>query len=116
MLGLHDDGGVGGGDVVDENRTNNAINGETGGGGGRRGMNENSGGGGKRTTTTLAEEMMIDTEAAVMANFEFLASEVRFFNLLSTNYLMISYTVQHEFRFLNFNFRFYDAELLISSN
>ncbi len=42
-------------------------------------MNENSGGGGKRTTTTLAEEMMIDTEAAVMANFEFLASEVRFF-------------------------------------
>lgn len=78
LLGLHDAGGVGGGDVVDENRTNNAINGETGGGGGRRGiMNENSGGGGKRTTTTLAEEMMIDTEAAVMANFEFLASEVR---------------------------------------
>jgi hypothetical protein len=26
--------------------------------------------------TTLAEEMMIDTEAAVMANFDFLSSEV----------------------------------------
>ena len=90
---------------MDENRTNNAINGETGGGGGRRGMNENSGGGGKRTTTTLAEEMMIDTEAAVMANFEFLASEVRFFNLLSTNYLTISYTVQHvEISFFKFQF------------
>ena len=38
-------------------------------------------GGGKRSvpnSSALAEEMMIDTEAAVMANFDFLSSEVRF--------------------------------------
>jgi hypothetical protein len=45
----------------------------------RPGVGDANSGGGKRigVTTTLAEEMMIDTEAAVMANFEFLASEVR---------------------------------------
>lgn len=70
--------------MVDENRTNNAINGESGGGVRRLANENNSSGGGKRGggPTTLAEEMMIDTEAAVMANFEFLASEVIFFFLI----------------------------------
>jgi len=52
-------------------RTNTAINGEAGGRS-LRSNNENRRG----CTTTLAEEMMIDNEVAVMANFEFLASEV----------------------------------------
>ena len=45
---------------------------------GRRSIGE-GGSGGKRTapnSAALAEEMMIDTEAAVMANFDFLSSEV----------------------------------------
>ena len=69
MLGLHETGD-------DENRTNNAVNGESGVV--RRPPNVETNNSGKRmgVSTTLAEEMMIDTEAAVMANFEFLASEV----------------------------------------
>lgn len=68
LLGLHD-----GGDVTDENRTNTAINGETV----ARGVRANNDNASRRgVVTTLAEEMMIDNEAAVMANFEFLASEV----------------------------------------
>lgn len=50
---------------------------------GRRSMGDggSGSGGGKRSapnSSALAEEMMIDTEAAVMANFDFLSSEVRF--------------------------------------
>jgi hypothetical protein len=84
LLGLHDVAG----DVKDENnRTNNAMNGgeplnataTT-----RRpanatdNTNAGQGGGPNRrvVATTLGEEMMIDTEAAVMANFDFLSSEV----------------------------------------
>ena len=72
MLGLHEAGD-------EENRTNNAVNGESGVV--RRSGNADTNNSGKRigVTTTLAEEMMIDTEAAVMANFEFLASEVSCF-------------------------------------
>ena len=46
---------------------------------GRRSTGD-GGSGGKRAASNssgLAEEMMIDTEAAVMANFDFLSSEVR---------------------------------------
>lgn len=45
---------------------------------GRRSMGDGGSGGGKRSapnSSALAEEMMIDTEAAVMANFDFLSSE-----------------------------------------
>lgn len=72
LLGLHEAGD-------EENRTNNAVNGESGVV--RRSGNADTNNSGKRigVTTTLAEEMMIDTEAAVMANFEFLASEVSCF-------------------------------------
>lgn len=84
LLGLHDAGG----DAKDENnRTNNAINGgETAvnAATARRANNSSSGQDNTGQTsntrrgvaTTLAEEMMIDTEAAVMANFDFLSSEV----------------------------------------
>merc|ERR1711899_702567 len=94
LLGLHDVPGDGKDDV---NRPGNAINGGDGAlnsstrGGGRTGNvpdNSNAAanqtgsqqvGGSNRSrgvATTLAEEMMIDTEAAVMANFDFLSSEV----------------------------------------
>jgi len=94
LLGLHDVPGDGKDDV---NRPGNAINGGDGAlnsstrGGGRTGnVPDNSNattnqtgsqqvGGSNRSrgvATTLAEEMMIDTEAAVMANFDFLSSEV----------------------------------------
>ena len=54
--------------------TNNAVGNQTGSQPANRG---GSGGqGGRGVATTLAEEMMIDTEAAVMANFDFLSSEV----------------------------------------
>jgi len=95
LLGLHDVPGDGKDDV---NRlSGNAINGGDGAlnsstrGGVRTGNvpdNSNAAanqtgsqqvGGSNRSrgvATTLAEEMMIDTEAAVMANFDFLSSEV----------------------------------------
>lgn len=81
LLGLHD--------VGDEKdgRSNNGINGSeplTGSASRRSGNNDNSsasssGGQGSNrrgVATTLAEEMMIDTEDAVLANFDFLSSEV----------------------------------------
>ena len=94
LLGLHDVPGDGKDDV---NRPGNAINGGDGAlnsssrDRGRTGNvpdNSNAAanqtgsqqvGGSNRSrgvATTLAEEMMIDTEAAVMANFDFLSSEV----------------------------------------
>ena len=75
--------GAGDGLVVnggDSSGTTNVVN----AGVGRRSMGDgggvSGGGSGKRTaanSSVLAEEMMIDTEAAVMANFDFLSSEVR---------------------------------------
>ena len=54
--------------------TNNAVGNQTGSQPANRGGG--GGQGGRGVATTLAEEMMIDTEAAVMANFDFLSSEV----------------------------------------
>ena len=79
LLGLQD------GDAKDENRTNNAINGEplntttARRAGSNVTDNTNAGQanrGGRGLATTLAEEMLMDSEAAVMANFEFLSQEV----------------------------------------
>lgn len=62
--------------------SNRAINGDA-----RRNTTDNSNSGGQQNrravATTLAQEMMIDTEEAVMANFDFLSSEVFkvYFNL-----------------------------------
>ena len=72
LLGLHDN--IGGGDANDDSNSNmsssNAINGDANACAGRYG------GDGTATRrggpTTLTEEMAIDTEAAVMANFDFL--------------------------------------------
>ena len=89
LLGLHDVPGDGKEDI---NRPGNSINGGDGAlnATSRRTGNvpdnsnaANQGPGGQQVgsnrrgvATTLAEEMMIDTEAAVMANFDFLSSEV----------------------------------------
>ena len=68
-------GGIMGGLVVNGGDTSGASV-------GRRSMGDGGSGGGsggKRNapnSSALAEEMMIDTEAAVMANFDFLSSEV----------------------------------------
>jgi len=63
---------TGTGNVPDN--SNNQVGNQTGSQPANRG---GSGGqGGRGVATTLAEEMMIDTEAAVMANFDFLSSEV----------------------------------------
>lgn len=66
--------------------SNRAINGDA-----RRNTTDNSNSGGQQNrravATTLAQEMMIDTEEAVMANFDFLSSEVFkvYFNLHTIN-------------------------------
>lgn len=79
LLGLHD---APGNDAKDENRINNAINGGDSLNASTTRRNDNnstaSGSAANRrgVGSTLAEEMMIDTEAAVMANFDFLSSEV----------------------------------------
>lgn len=69
LLGLHDVPGEG------KEDSNRAINGDA-----RRNTTDNSNSGGQQNrravATTLAQEMMIDTEEAVMANFDFLSSEV----------------------------------------
>ena len=57
-----------GGLVVNGGDTSGASVGRRSMGDGKRAASNSSG---------LAEEMMIDTEAAVMANFDFLSSEVR---------------------------------------
>lgn len=80
LLGLHDVPGDG--KDVDSNRA--AVNGGDGlNPTSRRTVPDNSntttgqaGSNRRGVATTLAEEMMIDTEAAVMANFDFLSSEV----------------------------------------
>lgn len=101
LLGLNEQnaggGGSGGSDLNEDNRScaGAVVNGGDpssgigggGGGGGRAAGGANKGrmghgggqsvGGGHVSGTALAEEMMIDTEAAVMANFDFLSSEVR---------------------------------------
>ncbi len=89
LLGLNDVN-----DVNEENRTNLAMNGGGSGSGGGAGETNTSSSGSatvrrsqqqqqsvsqeakRGVATTVAEEMLIDTEAAVMANFDFLTSEV----------------------------------------
>ena len=79
LLGLHDvPGEVSKEDAA--NRTN--INGGSDVNTSRRNVPDNNAGSAgagsganRRVATTLAEEMMMDTEAAVMANFDFLSSE-----------------------------------------
>ena len=79
LLGLHD---APGNDAKDENRINNAINGGDSLNATTTRRNDNNATASGSTVnrrgvaSTLAEEMMIDTEAAVMANFDFLSSEV----------------------------------------
>ena len=80
LLGLHD---APGNDAKDENRINNAINGGDSLNATTTRRNDNNASSASGSTanrrgvaSTLAEEMMIDTEAAVMANFDFLSSEV----------------------------------------
>jgi len=90
LLGLHDVPG----DAIDGNEANRPGNAINGGDGALNSSSRRTGSnvpdnsntsnqtgsqqtGNKRgVATTLAEEMMIDTEAAVMANFDFLSSEV----------------------------------------
>ncbi len=77
--------GVGGGGENEDNRGHVLNGGEprvgsnkrAGAGGQGQQSSGGGGGGGQIGGTALAEEMMIDTEAAVMANFDFLSSEVR---------------------------------------
>ena len=87
LLGLHD---AAGNDAKDENRINNAINGSDSLNATTTRRNDNnsvthatssgqSAANRRGVGSTLAEEMMIDTEAAVMANFDFLSSEVSCF-------------------------------------
>ena len=94
LLGLNDQnvsvsGGVDGKDDINRSSGGGIMGGLVVNGGdisgtsvGRRSMGD--GGSGKRNATNssaLAEEMMIDTEAAVMANFDFLSSEVSIFSV-----------------------------------
>ena len=72
LLGLNDVGDAN----EDNNRANLAMNGESGINSNTARRPENAGNGRKGgVAPTLAEEMLIDTEAAVMANFDFLSSE-----------------------------------------
>lgn len=79
LLGLHDVPGLEGSAKEDSNRSTNINGGDVNTS--RRNVPDNNAGSGggsganRRVATTLAEEMMMDTEAAVMANFDFLSSE-----------------------------------------
>ena len=74
LLGLNDMN-----DMNEENRSSAGMNGGDVGGGqmGRRAGEGGQAGSGRKGVTALAEEMMLDTEASVIANFDFLSSEVR---------------------------------------
>lgn len=72
LLGLNDAN-----DANEENRANLMNGGELSGSTvARRDGQTNAAGSVRKGVTTLAEEMMLDTEASVMANFDFLSTEV----------------------------------------
>lgn len=83
LLGLNDMN-----DMNEENRSSAGINGgDVSGQIGRRGGDGGQAGSGRKGVTALAEEMMLDTEASVIANFDFLSSEVSILLSIISNHL-----------------------------